>query len=79
MITDAAVIDREAYITFTYVSGNSPVKYARIRPLRVYLRRSENIKIMVTDFNSLPAGGRTEPMEFYLEKAPFKRLTVGIF
>jgi hypothetical protein len=79
LITDTAVTEREAFITFTYVSGNSPIKYARIRPLKVFIRRSENIKIKVTDFNSLPAGGRTEPMQFYLERAPFKRLTVGIF
>jgi hypothetical protein len=75
------VLTREIIIKFSYVSGkvNGATTYSEIKPLKVIIAPSTSVAVKVTEFAALAAGGRSMPLAFYLDKAPFTQLTVGIF
>jgi hypothetical protein len=72
---------RVIYVKFTITSGkvNGPGIYTDIMPIRVVLYPSTSVQVDITSFTALAAGGRSKPLAFYLEKAPYKRLEVGIY
>lgn len=72
---------RTVYVKFTITSGkvNGPGTYAEIRPIRVVVYPSTEVGVSVTPFAALAAGGRSKPLAFYLDKAPFKTMTVGVY
>lgn len=74
-------LTRTIYVKFTITSGksNGPGTYADIRPIRVVVYPSTEVGISVTPFAALAAGGRSKPLAFFLDKAPFQTLTVGVY
>lgn len=72
---------RVIIVKFTITSGkvNGPGIYTDIMPIRVVLYPSTSVQVDITSFTALAAGGRSKPLAFYLEKAPYKRLEVGIY
>ena len=74
--------ERKVWVKFTITSGkigNGGNTYADLRPLKVILYPSTEVGVKITDFAALAAGGRSVPLALYLDKGPFKELTVGIF
>lgn len=78
---DLFTYTRVIYVKFTITSGksNGPGTYANIMPLRVVLYPSTSVGVKITSFTALAAGGRSKPLAFYLEKGPYKQLTVGVY
>ena len=74
-------LTRTIFIKFTIASGkvNGPGTYAEIKPIRIVIYPSTSVKIEMTPFSALAAGGRSNPLSFYLDAAPFQKLTVGIY
>ena len=55
------------------------MSYAPIRPLKVILKPSTGVLIKVTEFQGIPAGGFTIPLNIFLDKGPMVDLTVGMY
>jgi len=75
-------LERKVWVKFAITSGkanNGGVYFADIRPLKVVVYPSTQVQVQVSEFAALAAGGRSTPLSLFLDKGPFKPLTVGIF
>jgi hypothetical protein len=78
---DLFSLTRTVYLKFSIVSGqtNGAGTYANIRPIRVVVYPTTAVDVEITPFTALAAGGRSKPLAFFLDKAPYKTLTVGVY
>ena len=75
-------LTRKVWVKFAITAGksnNGGLYFADIRPLKVVVYPSTQVAVKVSEFAALAAGGRSTPLSLYLDKGPFKQLTVGIF
>jgi len=79
---DLFSLTRTIVVTFQITSGqmnNGGVNFAKIKAIRVVVQPTTSVDVKITEMAALAAGGRSVPLAFYLDKGPFKQLTVGIY
>ena len=78
---DLFAYTRVIYVKFTITAGKASAAgtYTDIMPLRVVLYPSASVNVRISPLVALAAGGRSKPLALYLDYAPFKQLTVGVY